>query len=269
MKYRVDELAARAGTSVDTVRFYQSRGLLPAPERDGRIAWYSDDHLALLRRIRALKDNGFTLGSIKRMLDGDLDVADEALASALAEPAPGDGAGELLTLDRLAELTGVSPALLAALQREGLLEPVERDGEALYSAGDARTIAAGLTLLDAGLPLGELLALARAHDRVMRGIAEQAVELFARFVRDPIRAAASSEEEAAERLVEAFRTMLPATSALVASHFERVLLAAARRRMEEEGSRSELDAVTAEDRRSSQAEDRRTSRVQGHRSSLA
>ncbi|MDQ3981976.1 MAG: MerR family DNA-binding transcriptional regulator, partial [Actinomycetota bacterium] len=33
MRYRVDELAARAGVSVDTVRFYQARGLLPQPER--------------------------------------------------------------------------------------------------------------------------------------------------------------------------------------------------------------------------------------------
>lgn len=254
MRYRVDQLAAHASMSVDTVRFYQSRGLLPAPERDGRVAWYSDEHLELLRRIRALKDNGFTLGSIKRLLSGDLDAADEALASALAQSSIAAGAvrsHELLTLDRLAERTGVSTALLAALQREGLLEPVEHDGEVLYSAGDVTTIEAGLALLEAGLPLGELLALARNHDRAMRAIAEQAVELFARFVRDPIRAAAASEEEAAERLVQAFRTMLPATSSLVASHFERLLLGAARKRIEEEGSTSEVHAIEAEDRRSS------------------
>lgn len=252
MRYRVDRLAARAGVSVDTVRYYQSRGLLPPPERDGRVAWYSKEHLDLLHRIRALKGNGFTLGSIKRLLSGDLDVADEALASALVERPHGDGdrSLELITLDRLAERTGVSPALLAALQREGLLEPVERDGEALYAAGEAKTIAAGLALLEAGLPLSELLALARNHDRAMRTIAEQAVELFARFVRDPIRASAASEEEAADRLVQAFRSMLPATSSLVASHFERVLLGAARKRIEEEGSASEVNAIDAEDRRS-------------------
>ena len=38
MEYRVEELAATAGVRVDTVRFYQSRGLLPAPVRVGRIA---------------------------------------------------------------------------------------------------------------------------------------------------------------------------------------------------------------------------------------
>lgn len=246
MRYRVDQLAARAGLSVDTVRFYQTKGLLDPPVRDGRVAWYSDNHLAVLRRIRRLKDNGFTLGSIKRLLEGDLDVADGALAAAVDQALPGHvtpSSQEVLTLDQLAESTGVSPSLIQALQREGLLEPMEGDGDPYYTRADADMISAGLRLLETGLPLSELLALARSHDKAMRAIAEQAVELFARFVRDPIRAGASSEHEAAERLVEAFRTMLPATSSLVASHFERMLLAVARKRMEDEGSPSELTAM--------------------------
>ena len=234
---------------MDTVRFYQSRGLLPAPERDGRVAWYGKEHLDLLRRIRELKDDGFTLATIKRLLPGELDP-DRALAAALAEfPDGGDTSEAPLALEELAETTQVSPALLEALRREGLLEPLQSNGQILYSSADAEMIRAGLTLLDAGLPLSELLALARAHDGAMRGIAEQAVELFARFVRDPIRAAATTEEEAAERLVEAFRTMLPATTSLVARHFERVLLRVARTRLQDDGSVSEVAAMEAEDRR--------------------
>ncbi len=57
MNYRVDQLAARAGVSVDTVRFYQSRGLLPPPRRAGRVVLYADAHLARLRRIRALAES--------------------------------------------------------------------------------------------------------------------------------------------------------------------------------------------------------------------
>jgi DNA-binding transcriptional MerR regulator len=41
---RVEQLAAAADTSVDTIRYYQARGLLPAPTRKGRVAWYSQDH---------------------------------------------------------------------------------------------------------------------------------------------------------------------------------------------------------------------------------
>lgn len=231
MRYRVDQIAARAGVSVDTVRFYQARGLLPQPERSGRVAWYSDEHLATLQRIRDLKDKGFTLASIRRLLAGDLDAADEALVAAIEGPSAGAPDG-LLSLDELAERTGVSSALLQAIEREGLLVPRETDDGPAYTEDDAAAVAAGLQLLEAGLPLGELLALAREHDAAMRPVAERAVDLFVRFVRDPIRGATPSEEEAAARLTEAFAKMLPATGALVGSHFRRLLIAEAQARLE-------------------------------------
>jgi DNA-binding transcriptional MerR regulator len=240
MRYRVDELARLSGVSVDTVRFYQGRGLIEPPERDGRVAWYSDDHLARLRHIRELKDQGFNLGSIRRLLDGEIDAADRALAAAVVDPTgSASGVDELLSLDELATTTGVSPALLAAIEREGLLSSRDVDGRPMYSRGDAETVRAGLALLESGLPLSELLALARKHDAAMRTIAEEAVEMFVRFVRDPIRADAISGDEAAKRLIEAFRNMLPATTQLVARHFERVLLDAARARAVSEGLASE------------------------------
>ena len=231
MRYRVDELASRAGVSVDTIRFYQARGLLPQPERSGRVALYSDEHLSTLQRIRDLKDKGFTLASIRRLLAGDLDAADEALVAAIEAPSAGRQ-DALLSLDDVAERTGVSAALLQAIEREGLLVPRETDDGPAYTEEDVTAVAAGLQLLEAGLPLGELLALAREHDAAMRPVAERAVDLFVRFVRDPIRGAAPSDEEAAERLTEAFSKMLPATGALVGSHFRRLLIAEAQARLE-------------------------------------
>ena len=58
------------------------------------------------------------------------------------------------------------------------------------------------------------------------------MELFDAYVRAPIRQESQSDAEAAERLVEAFRTLLPATTRLVAHHFQRVLLATAQARFE-------------------------------------
>jgi DNA-binding transcriptional MerR regulator len=231
MRYRVDELASRAGVSVDTVRFYQARGLLPQPERSGRVAWYSESHLDTLQRVRDLKEKGFTLATIRRLLAGDLDAADEALVAAIESPSP-DRADARLSLDELAERTGVSPALLQAIEREGLLVPRETDEGPVYTEDDVAAVSAGLQLLEAGLPLGELLALAREHDAAMRPVAERAVDLFVRFVRDPIRGATPSDEEAAEKLTEAFAKMLPATGALVGSHFRRLLIAEAQARLE-------------------------------------
>jgi DNA-binding transcriptional MerR regulator len=241
MEYRVDELAARAGTSVDTVRFYQSRNLLPAPAKQGRNAWYSDEHLERLQRIRRLKDAGFTLESIRRLLDGEVDAADAALASAVQRGASAEGSGAFMTLDELAAATDVSPAVLEAIEREGLLVAQVRDGRPVYTAADAEAVRAGLELLGAGLPLSELLDLARRHGEAMNHVAEQAVELFVRFVRDPIIASAESEDEAGARLVEAFQRMLPATTSLVAHHFRRVLLNAAQKRMQREGLGPQFD----------------------------
>jgi len=247
MKYRVDELAARCGISVDTVRFYQTKGLLPPPERKSRVAWYTTEHLERLRRVRDLKRKGFTLISIRRLLDGELDKADEALVEALAGPVPGEEQNEeFLTVDELAERIGVSPALIHAIERENLLVPRMHDGVPQYTSADAAAAAAGLTLLETGLPLSELLDLAREHNQSARRTAERAVEMFDEYVRGPIRDSASSDEEAAAQLVEAFRKMLPATVALVAHHFRRVLLATAQERIERVGAEPEKKAVRDE-----------------------
>jgi DNA-binding transcriptional MerR regulator len=236
MRYRVDDLAARGGVSVDTVRFYQARGLLAPPERKGRVAYYSEQHLQAVLRIRDLKGKDFSLASIRRLLAGELDAADEALVAAIAEPsgvdAPGDGR---LTLEELSRRTGVSPALLVAIEREGLLSPRVADGVATYSATDAAAIAAGMRLLEAGVPLSELLDLARAHERATRPLAERAVELFDRHVRHPLLESEATPEAAGRRLVEAFDLAFEATTALVAHRFGRLLLEAARRRVEEGG----------------------------------
>ncbi|MBT2466511.1 MerR family transcriptional regulator [Streptomyces sp. ISL-66] len=58
---RIGELAERAGTSTRTLRYYESRGLLPA-RRDGNgYRSYGEEDLRLLREIRTLQDFGFDL----------------------------------------------------------------------------------------------------------------------------------------------------------------------------------------------------------------
>jgi hypothetical protein len=88
-----------------------------------------------------------------------------------------------------------------------------------YHDSDVTAIKAGLVLVESGVPLGELLALGRRHDAAMREIAQEAVDLFACFVRDPIRGSARAEQEASEQLVSAFFDMLTAVDTLVSHHF--------------------------------------------------
>lgn len=159
--------------------------------------------------------------------EAELDPWDRALLDAV------DGADELATLDELAARADVSLPLLEALARGGLLIPKATDPDR-YDPGEADAVSAGLQLVEAGLPLAELMNLARQMDEAMRPIAARAVEVFATFVRDSVEATAESDVDAAARLVEAFRTMLPATSRLVGHHFRGLLLAHARARMTEE-----------------------------------
>jgi DNA-binding transcriptional MerR regulator len=253
VEFRVEELARRADVSVDTVRYYQARGLLEPPRRQGRVAWYDERHLERLARIRTLAGRGLTLATIGRLLAGDLDAADEALATAVAsEDADVDvaeaGELELLTLDELAERTGIPLALLQAVNKEGLLVARRQDGQPWFTAADVEIAATGLKLLEAGLPLPEVLALARRHDEAMRDVAERAVALFDEHIRQPLRSTGEPDETAAARLVEAFHTLLPATVALVTHHFRRTLLAVAQEHIEQVGADAELDAVRSEAR---------------------
>lgn len=61
MGMRIGELAARAGTTTRTLRYYESRGLLPARRGNNGYRTYDEDDLRLLRQIRTLQDFGFDL----------------------------------------------------------------------------------------------------------------------------------------------------------------------------------------------------------------
>ncbi|MDB5113991.1 MAG: putative MerR-family transcriptional regulator, partial [Chloroflexi bacterium] len=84
MTYRVEQLAAAAEVSVDTVRYYQSQRLLPPPRRQGRLALYGEEHAERIREVRALQRKGLTLAAVRRVLDGRLGAADQDLAAAVA-----------------------------------------------------------------------------------------------------------------------------------------------------------------------------------------
>ncbi len=228
MEYRIEQLAQAAGVPVDTIRFYQGKGLLEPPRREGRVTWYSGRHLERLRRIRDLQRRGFTLAVIRRVLVGELEPSDEALVEAVtAPPAP-----RTLSLEELAARSGVAVPLLRALEQAGMLVPVVDGAEPRYPVEDLDALAAGLTLLEAGVPLSELMELGARHAAAVEATARRAVDLFDHHVRERIQAAGTPAEEAERQLLATFQRLLEASGTLVRHHFQRAVLRAARERIE-------------------------------------
>ncbi|MEJ2204776.1 MAG: MerR family transcriptional regulator [Gemmatimonadota bacterium] len=67
---KIGELAERAGVSVQTVRYYERRGLLPEPERTR--SGYREYEMSDVRRlgfVRRAKELGFTLSEVGDLLD--------------------------------------------------------------------------------------------------------------------------------------------------------------------------------------------------------
>lgn len=66
---QIGELAQRAGSQPETVRYYERLGLLPAPQRTaGNYRVYEEGHLERLCFIRNCRAIGMTLDDVRRLL---------------------------------------------------------------------------------------------------------------------------------------------------------------------------------------------------------
>jgi DNA-binding transcriptional MerR regulator len=174
------ELAEEAGITVRTLRFYRERKLLPAPRREGRIAWYNEHHLARLRTIGALLERGHTLGGIAELLSAfekGRDVRDIlGLESAIGVPWSEEQRVRL-TPEQLADYfaNDVTPENLADSLDLGY---VTVDGDKLVHIS-RRLLNASSALVGQGIPLSAILAAARE----VRAHADALAGLFSRLVR--------------------------------------------------------------------------------------
>ncbi|MCC6849437.1 MAG: MerR family transcriptional regulator [Deltaproteobacteria bacterium] len=237
MAYSLSEVVRHSGVAVDTIRYYQTIRLLPGPAREGRNAVYDDAHLDRLRLIRSMASRGFSLRVIAMLLaKGDRTESDRALLTAIEEEsaAPGyDSAGAATQL-------GIPHALLASVERAGLAEAQEQpDGSRRYSDGDLRVARGALKILGYGFPLTRLLALAVKHDRSIRKTVDGAIDLFDQYVRKRRR----GSEADPEGVSAAFKDILPLVTALVAHHFQRVLVNRALKRLKQSGERGPLEVA--------------------------
>jgi MerR family mercuric resistance operon transcriptional regulator len=99
----IGRVAGEAGVSVQTVRYYERRGLIPRPPRRASgYRLYPEDTVRLIRFIRHAKELGFSLGEISELLS--LRLSPEAPCSEVKQRARAkveDIEGRMRTLGRM------------------------------------------------------------------------------------------------------------------------------------------------------------------------
>jgi DNA-binding transcriptional MerR regulator len=86
-RYGIEELARLGGVTRRTVRYYVQEGLLPAPLGVGRGRHYGLEHLAQLRQVKALQEQGRTLDEVRRELSRPRRASGKAAARVSLETA--------------------------------------------------------------------------------------------------------------------------------------------------------------------------------------
>ncbi|QFQ98639.1 MerR family transcriptional regulator [Streptomyces phaeolivaceus] len=184
--YRIEDLAHRSGATVRTIRAYQDRGLLPRPVRRGRANVYADTHLTRLRQIADLLDRGYTLASIKELLEA-WDTG-RGLGGVLGLAAEVDGPwtdeeGVRISRAELVERFGGAPdaAAVADAVELGVLEQVPGE-EDLFLVPSPQELAVAAELHEAGVPLSAIAG----HLRELRGQVEHIATRFLEFTTEHV-----------------------------------------------------------------------------------
>ncbi|GAA3189266.1 MULTISPECIES: MerR family transcriptional regulator [Streptomyces] len=190
-EYRIEDLARLSGATVRTIRAYQDRGLLPRPERRGRANVYGDAHLTRLRQITDLLERGYTLASIKELLEAWDAGRDLGGVLGLAAEVDGPWSEEqstLVTVEQLHEAfggatggSGLDEAALAEAVELGILEPVP-DRAGVYAVPSPQELAVAAELHSAGVPLTAVAT----HLREVRAQVEHIASRFLDFTTEHV-----------------------------------------------------------------------------------
>ncbi|MEK2474619.1 MerR family transcriptional regulator [Streptomyces noursei] len=185
-EYRIEDLAHLSGATVRTIRAYQDRGLLPRPERRGRANVYGDAHLTRLRQIADLLDRGYTLASIKELLEAWDAGRDLGGVLGLVAEIDGPWTDEKptrITRNDLDAAFGGTPneqAVTEAVELGVLVRVPGRDDEFLVPSPQELAVASELHA--AGVPL---LAIS-GHLRELRGQVEHIASRFLDFTAEHV-----------------------------------------------------------------------------------
>jgi len=175
----VDALAQRAALPVRTIREYQTLGLLPSPQRRGRVGLYGEGHVSRLQLIGRLQARGYSLAGIGDLLNSWRHGED--LAEVL-----GIGADQLVHVEEpgapasLEQLTRVLPDLvprwLDELVATGVVEECDTD---LYCVPSPSVLQLIKEAMATGYSVAAVLELLHSLRRAADIVADAAVKAIA------------------------------------------------------------------------------------------
>jgi DNA-binding transcriptional MerR regulator len=110
-KLTIGKLGSATGTKVETIRYYEQIGLLPAPARSaGNYRTYEGEHLRRLSFIRRARDLGFSIDQVRELME----LADRRDQSCTAVDAIANQHRDVITR-KIADLTALAGELDALI----------------------------------------------------------------------------------------------------------------------------------------------------------
>jgi len=207
--YTIDELAAQSGVPSRTIRYYQSKGTLPSPERRGRVAYYRAEHIERLRVIAELQDRGLRLDAIgdvlQRIEEGGDSLQDWlGMGDQLQAPWSDDRPIVLSEADLLDRVGQRRPGILGELTTLGLIARQGNSRPAMYIVPSPGLLDINIQLDNAkvdSMVAGEAGELMR---RRMARLADELVAFFAERAGDGFGGGGEPEE-----IVKSFAALRP------------------------------------------------------------
>jgi DNA-binding transcriptional MerR regulator len=175
--WSIDELAQLAGVPSRTIREYRTLGVLPPPQKVGRVGVYDEEHRRRLELIGRLQARGYSLAGIRDLLDAweRGSSLQQILEGATLDEAP----VALSTRQLTARCNALStPTARAAAATAGLIHagPAGETDQWLVRSPSLLALVADVT--DAGVPLDAALTMVTALTDAARRQAETLAELF-------------------------------------------------------------------------------------------
>jgi len=214
--FTIEELAAETGFTVRNIRSHRARGLLQPPAVRDRVGFYGQDHVARLKLVRQLQDEGFNLAAIKRVVERAPASSDQILNAIQMVQQPFETEdSQVFTRQELRERFTVEDpeALLRKASDTGVLIPL---GEDRFEAPAPSLLDVAEELVALGVPLHHALAVVGKVRDSSRTIAKAFVRLFVDDVVKPFEAEGMPPERWPE-IAQAIERLRPMSAQVVLS----------------------------------------------------